>query len=71
MLVISYADFFSNPAKYQALAASNGIKILPEKSNKKISSSVQKKLDHLHAVVGLIPQEINADELLNERRQQH
>ncbi len=68
MLVVSYADFFANPAQYQKTASLTGIKILPEKKTKKISRRVQKKLDALNAVVGIIPSDIDIDALLEERR---
>ncbi|MBP5442874.1 MAG: hypothetical protein J6W60_01525 [Treponema sp.] len=68
MLVVSYSDFFANPSRYKQEASVSGLKILPEKKQKKISRSLQKKLDALDAVVGLIPSEVNAEALMEERR---
>ncbi len=68
MLVVSYSDFFANPSRYKQEASVSGLKILPEKKRKKISRSLQKKLDALDAVVGLIPSEVNAEALMEERR---
>lgn len=68
MLVVSYADFFANPSQYKNEAAVSGLKILPEKKQKKLSRKVQEKLNALNAIVGLIPPEVDADALLAERR---
>ena len=68
MLVVSYADFFANPKQYQECASVSGIKILPEKKQKKVSHRIQKKLDALNAVVGIIPSSVDVDALLAERR---
>lgn len=67
MLVISYSDFYDNPVKYKDVALHSGIKILPQKKQK-LSRRIQKKIDALNNVVGLIPSNIAADELLDERR---
>ncbi|MDY6398526.1 MAG: hypothetical protein SPL22_12455 [Treponema sp.] len=68
MLVVSYSDFFANPSQYKEKAETFGLKILPKKKEKKISRKLQEKINHLNAVVGLVPPEINVDELLIERR---
>ncbi|MCR5124560.1 MAG: hypothetical protein K6B43_05130 [Treponema sp.] len=68
MLVVSYADFFANPAQYKESAAISGLKILPEKKQKKLSRKIQEKLDHLQSVVGIFPQDVDLDALLEERR---
>lgn len=68
MIAIPYNDFFENPGLYQKKAELFGIKILPKKSEKKVSKRTQKKLDALNAVVGIIPSTINVDSLLQERR---
>ncbi len=68
MIAIPYNDFFENPAQYQKKAELFGIKILPKKKDKKISRRTQKKLDALNAVVGIIPSDVNVDQLLEERR---
>lgn len=67
MLVVSSADFFANPIQYKERAETFGLKILP-KTKKKISSRLQKKLDHLNAVIGLVPSDTDVDSLLAERR---
>jgi len=38
MLVVSYADFFANPALYKEKAENYGIKILPQKKREKTIS---------------------------------
>ena len=68
MIAIPYNDFFENPAQYQKKAELFGIKILPKKKEKKNSRRAQKKLDALNAVVGIIPSDVNVDQLLEERR---
>ncbi|MBO4859593.1 MAG: hypothetical protein J5527_13855 [Treponema sp.] len=67
MIVVSYSDFFSNPANYKEQAENYGIKILPKKKEKKISRSAQKKLDALHAVVGILPSNIDENKEKQER----
>lgn len=67
MIVVSYSDFFSNPAYYKEQAENYGIKILPKKKEKKISRSAQKKLDALHAVVGIFPSNIDENKEKQER----
>lgn len=68
MIAIPYNDFFENPAQYQKKAELFGVKILPKKKEKKISHRIQKKLDALNAVVGIIPSELDVDKVLEERR---
>ncbi len=68
MIVIPYNDFFENPSLYQKKAELFGLKILPKKSERKVSKRPQKKLDALNAVVGIIPSNVNLDSLLAERR---
>ncbi len=68
MIVVSYTDFFEDPSKFKETASLYGIKVLPQKKEKKLSRSVQKKLDALNAIAGIIPQNIDASELLKERK---
>lgn len=68
MLIVSYADFFANPSQYKNEAAVSGLKILPEKKQKKLSRKVQEKLEHLQAVVGIFPKDADLDAMLEERR---
>ncbi len=67
MIAVPYADFFANPAQYQEKAEHFGIKILPKKREKKISRRLQKKLDALHAVIGILPSDIDENALKEER----
>ena len=67
MLVVSYSDFFANPTLYKDKAESFGLKILPKKKEKKISRRIQKKLDALHAVIGIIPGDIDEVKMKEER----
>jgi len=68
MIVVSYSDFFANPAKFKESASRYGLKVLPQKKQKKVSSRIQKKLDSLNAVAGLIPSEIDAEKILRVRK---
>jgi len=67
MIVVSYADFFSNPAVYKETAENYGLKILPRKKEKKLSHGIQKKLDALNAVIGILPSDIDEENLKSER----
>ena len=68
MIVVSYSDFFANPAKFKDSASRYGLKVLPQKKQKKVSRRIQKKLDSLDAAVGLIPSEIDAEKILTARK---
>ena len=59
MLVVSYADFFANPALYKEKAENYGIKILPQKKGKKQSRRIKKKFDALNAVIGILPSDVD------------
>ena len=67
MIVVSYADFFSNPAFYKEKAEKSAIKILPQKKEKKISRAIQKKLDALNAAIGILPSDIDEKTARNAR----
>lgn len=68
MIVVSYSDFFENPNKFKDCASRYGLKVLPQKKQKKFSLRIQKKLDSLSAVAGLIPNEIDAEKILTLRK---
>lgn len=68
MIVVSYSDFFANPAKFKDSASRYGLKVLPQEKQKKISRRIQKKLDSLNAAAGLIPNEIDAEKILAARK---
>lgn len=65
MIVVSYSDFFENPAKFKDTASRYGLKVLPQK---KVSRRIQKKLDSLNAAVGLIPSETDTEKILATRK---
>ena len=67
MLVISSVDFFANPALYKEKAENYGIKILPQKKEKKISHRIQKKIDALNAVIGILPFDVDEKSVREER----
>ena len=67
MFVVSYADFFSNPTLYKEKAENYGLKILPQKKIKKPSRRIQKKLDALEAVIGILPSDIDENQIKTER----
>lgn len=68
MIVVSYSDFFANPDKFKDCASRYGLKVLPQKKQKKLSLRIQKKLDSLNAAAGLIPSEIDAEKMLISRK---
>lgn len=68
MIVVSYSDFFANPAKFKDTASRYGLKVLPQEKQKKISRRIQKKLDSLNAAAGLIPSKIDAEKILTARK---
>lgn len=68
MIVVSYSDFFENPAKFKDTASRYGLKVLPQKKQKKVSRRIQKKLDSLNAAIGLIPSEIDSEKILLSRK---
>ena len=67
MFVVSYSDFFSNPNLYKEQAENYGLKILPQKKEKKIPKSIQKKLAALDAVIGILPSDIDERKIKSER----
>ena len=67
MLVVSSADFFSNPTLYKEKAENYGIKILPLKKEKRLSRRIQKKIDALNAVIGILPSDIDEKSIKAER----
>ena len=68
MIVVSYSDFFADPTKFKDSASQYGLKILPEEGKKKFSRRIQKKIDSLNAAAGIIPGDIDAEKILNERK---
>lgn len=44
MIVVSYADFFSNPAFYKEKAEKSAIKVLPQKKKRKFHAQFRKNL---------------------------
>lgn len=58
MIVVSSADFFSNPASYREKAENYGLKILPLRKEKKLSRKIQRKLDVLNSAIGILPSDI-------------
>ena len=67
MIVVSYADFFANPSQYQTRAQSEGIKILPQKKEKKLSRRQKKALEAFEAVKGILPADLDVEKIMEER----
>lgn len=67
MFVVSYSDFFSNPALYKEKAENYGLKILPQRKEKKLSKGIQKKMAALNAVIGILPSETDENQIKVER----
>ena len=55
MLVVSYDDFSENMNKYLAQASSYGLKILPQKKEKRMSKPVvSERLEALKSIQGVL-----------------
>ena len=67
MLVVSASEFFSNPALYKEQAEIYGLKILPQKKEKKLPRKTQKKLDALNAVIGILPSDLDEKSIKAKR----
>lgn len=67
MFVVSYSDFFSNPTLYKEKAENYGLKILPQKKEKRISRRIQKKMAALNAVIGILPSDVDEKKVKSER----
>ena len=61
MLVVSYNDFSADMNKYLAAASSSGLKILPQKKEKKKSSRYIKFAQVIEAATGIIPANVDVD----------
>lgn len=61
MLVVSYADFYSNPAFYKEKAENYGLKILPRKKEKQKSSRTLQFLHTIEAATGIIPASLDIE----------
>ena len=67
MFVVSAAEFFSNPEIYKEQAETYGLKILPQKKEKRLSHRIQKKIDALNAVIGILPSDTDENSIKAER----
>lgn len=70
MIVISYADFASNTQKYLDAAKFSGLKVKPEKKAS-LSRKQQKMLADLDAITGIVPSNIDFDEIKTEEILKH
>ena len=61
MLVVSYNDFSENMNKYLAEASSYGLKILPQKKEKRKSSRTSKFLNIIQAATGILPSDLDIE----------
>ena len=66
MLVVDYSDFSANINKYLEAAAVSGLKILPQKKEKKLSARQRKFAKAIEAASGIIPQNADLDEAKTE-----
>ena len=62
MLVVSYDDFSENMNKYLAQASSCGLKILPQKKEKRKSFKTLSFESVIDAATGIIPSDIDIDD---------
>lgn len=60
MLVVSYADFSANMNKYLPTASVSGLKILPQKKEKKTSRQL-KFMHAIEAASGILPSDIDIE----------
>lgn len=65
MLVVSYSDFSANMNKYLPTASVSGLKILPQKKEKKTSRH-QKFMQAVEAASGILPSDIDIEKEKNE-----
>ena len=61
MIVVSYNDFSENMNKYLAQASSCGLKILPQKKEKRQSARTLKLLKSIEAATGILPSDIDIE----------
>lgn len=66
MIVVSYADFYANPALYREKAEHCGLKILPRKKEKQKSPRTLKLLHTIEAATGIIPANLDIDKAKSE-----
>lgn len=60
MLVVSYSDFSANMNKYLSTASVSGLKILPQKKEKKNSRHL-KFMQAVEAASGVLPSDIDIE----------
>ena len=61
MIVVSYNDFSEDMNKYLAQASSYGLKILPQKKEKRKSARTLKLLKSIEAATGILPSDIDIE----------
>ena len=61
MLVVSYDDFSENMNKYLAQASSFGLKILPQKKEKRKETRTSKFLKTIQAATGILPLDLDIE----------
>lgn len=66
MIVVSYADFSADMNKYLSEASTYGLKILPEKKDRKQSSKHNRFVQAIDAVSGIIPSDVDVDKTKTE-----
>lgn len=66
MIVVSYADFSADMNRYLSEASTYGLKILPQKKERRKSSKHEKFVQALDAASGIIPSDIDVDTLKSE-----
>lgn len=66
MIVVSYADFSADMNKYLSEASTYGLKILPQKKERRKSSKHEKFVQAIDAASGIIPSDIDVDKAKTE-----
>ena len=61
MIVVSYADFSADMNRYLSEASTYGLKILPQKKERRKSSKHKKFVQVINAASGIIPSDIDVD----------
>lgn len=66
MMVVSYADFSADMNKYLSEASTYGLKILPQKKERKKSTKHERFVQALDAASGVIPADIDVEKAKSE-----
>ncbi len=66
MIVVSYADFSADMNKYLSEASTYGLKILPQKKERRRSKKQEKFIHAIDSASGIIPADIDIEKAKSE-----